>query len=864
MIFKRIRIIVRIGVFHFLKTLLANYFLRIFFFLLGIYSTSAQEYGIRFSGAQFSKDQRTGIDLNPSGYFNFRDEFELSFKLSFCPKMDRYFGYITRIIDEDNKNLDIIFYYRGLNNTSIGVIYREKLTNIHIKTDLENFCTDWKELVLKFDLKNHKLIFNFRDTTITATDISLNGRIKVLFGANEFEHFKTTDVPPMNIKDIKILEKGKIMHSWPLDEIEGASAADIINTKRAIVKNPNWIKPFYQNWKNNYKDTINGPAFTAFNERDEEIYFIGDEQLRIYSMIKNKVKILEYKNKPSSFIQGCRAFFDTSQNILVCYNIKQRNISVLDFQTLEWKEFKSGSSFPTVLWHHNKYFSAKDSALYILGGYGQYEYKNIVQRYSFRQNKWDTLKITGDTYYPRYLASLGVRKDTLFLLGGYGSISGNQIENPQSFYDLNAFSVKEKKIIKIYNFRAPVEDAAFANSMIIDKDSSVFYALTFPVLKYESYLQLIKGSLVKPQFELVGEIIPYYFQDETSFADLFYSRSNKKIVALTLLYNKNDNKTKASVFTIAYPPNTISAKDVIRQSFPIKVKYLFLSMIIFSGFITGFWFYRRLKVNRRNQAQQVLVELFTEEAQAEVEEEKLTYKNTILFFGEFQIYNRNSVDITNKFSPLLKEIFLLIWLNSLQDHIGVSIEKLTELFWVDKENKSAINNRAVNIAKLKYLLEEIDSCNLTRGTGYWKIVFDDHIIYNDYVVCHKVMSLKKNISKNQIMDVINITSKGPFLENLNYEWLDEFKDNITNSIIDTLVTYGLSFDVKNDPDLILNLANAVFKFDIVNEEAMILKCKALIASGKHSIAKNTYSKFLKDYYALYSISYEKSYSVITK
>jgi len=55
-------------------------------------------------------------------------------------------------------------------------------------------------------------------------------------------------------------------------------------------------------------------------------------------------------------------------------------------------------------------------------------------------------------------------------------------------------------------------------------------------------------------------------------------------------------------------------------------------------------------------------------------EEKDYDLNSILFFGGFQIINRDGIDITSKFTPLLKELFLLIFLNSIKDK-GISILK---------------------------------------------------------------------------------------------------------------------------------------------------------------------------------------------
>jgi len=239
-----------------------------------------------------------------------------------------------------------------------------------------------------------------------------------------------------------------------------------------------------------------------------------------------------------------------------------------------------------------------------------------------------------------------------------------------------------------------------------------------------------------------------------------------------------------------------------------------------------------------------------------------TRKYHIVFFGGFQVYNKHFEDITSWFSPLLKELFLLIFLYSFKNNKGVSSEKLTEILWYDKSEKSAKNNRAVNIAKLKGFLEEIGSCELSKKTGYWKISFEDSQIHSDYFDFLNITSSKKNLTKQKVIQLIEISQKGGFLVNAHYEWLDEFKAQVSDRIMDTFVEYGQKADIKAEAEFIIHLADCIFNFDIVNEEAMILKCKAQYCLGKHSHAKATYDKFCKEYQGMYNQEYDKAFTDI--
>ena len=51
----------------------------------------------------------------------------------------------------------------------------------------------------------------------------------------------------------------------------------------------------------------------------------------------------------------------------------------------------------------------------------------------------------------------------------------------------------------------------------------------------------------------------------------------------------------------------------------------------------------------------------------------------------------------------------------------------------------------------------------------------------------------------------------------------------------------------------------IFYFDPVNEEAAILKCKALSSLGKHSLAKHTFESFMKEYKVIYGEDFKKDF-----
>jgi hypothetical protein len=159
-----------------------------------------QEYGLGFSGAEAVKDKRTKLDLNHEAYYSFRDDFELSFNMRLRPTIQTHFGYVARILDKNGQNIDII--YNGPESHSLQIIYGQELTSISLPGNYPGLSQRWTEIRLKIDLKDKSLRLSLPDTSLVETDVNFNGRVKILFGANSFEDFKTSDVPAMNLNTI--------------------------------------------------------------------------------------------------------------------------------------------------------------------------------------------------------------------------------------------------------------------------------------------------------------------------------------------------------------------------------------------------------------------------------------------------------------------------------------------------------------------------------------------------------------------------------------------------------------------------------------------------------------------------------------
>ncbi len=331
--------------------------------------------------------------------------------------------------------------------------------------------------------------------------------------------------------------------------------------------------------------------------------------------------------------------------------------------------------------------------------------------------------------------------------------------------------------------------------------------------------------------------------------------------------------TEVNIHKIKYPPLPLTEEELPEEEGKNLLFWIILVgagviAIAVSALFIVRWVKQRSPAEIDNEAQPETPEETSATTTVQKQEpvyaqaEKTTRSSSIFIFGGFQVIDKNGGDITSSFTPLLKELFLYIMLNSLTHNKGVSPKKLYEVFWFDKSEQSARNNRAVNIAKLKLLLSQVGDCKKSKETGYWKFTFYNEEVYIDYRHFLHLMQQSSPLQKPSMKDLLNIIKDGPLLSNINAEWMDEFKAETSNDVIDRILAYVRQNEQKDDPEFLIHLANATFYFDLANEEAMIIKCQLLVKLGKHSLARNAYTRFEKEYQTLYGENYSNNFQQV--
>lgn len=867
-----------------------------FFFLTGngLGQTTSQAYGLQFSSHETVPEKRTSLVLTGKEPICFSKQLDLAFDLNFLDDHITYFGYIFRLINDKGQNIDLLYDQKSAN---FRVVAGENFTDISFQLNDEQLKRDWNRVEFSIDASG-KLSCRLAGSRqgSAAQEWHSNGIplksncFTLVFGSCNEHNFVSRDLPPMRLRNITLKEDGELRNAWPLSESSGPVATDSLGGRNGTVENAVWIKPKHEVWENAATLITPGRPSFAFDPVNETVYIVTADTLYSFTARGLKLSAQPLAAPHSNLLPGNQSIVDKSTGTLYNYYPDQKEMAVYDTLKHAWDlNFSKGDV--TEYWQANS-FITKNKYLYIIGGYGQLKYKNTIQRFNLLTRVWDTLPHQGDFLAPRYMSALGTTPstDTAYIIGGYGSREGDQMLSPHYFYDLLLYDVPNNRFKKIYTLPEPPSPFVFGRSLVLDANRQNYYALVFSNDRFNSQLQLIKGSLQKPEYISLGSPFPYAFNDVRSYADLYYCKKTSQFLAVTLYTNKEKNSTELHIDHIDFPVNETVATPAPAPD--NSWKYITaVAGLVALGAAALSWLYRRKKkavvraanstavkpnglpvetmVPQPGNEQEEVPNLLQEEEETAPLMEQLEEgeagvpRSTIKLFGQFDVTTAGGQQLTRQFTPLLKELFLLIVIDSLRYHKGVPAEKMNELLWHNKDVKDAKNNRAVNLAKIKNILEKLEGCTISRETGAWKFEFDAaivHIDFSDYLqLFQKPAELLTATDTNKLL---RICSAGAFLEQTYYEWLDPLKAEVSNFIVEALLQCNTQLEPGRHREKSIAIANAIFQFDELNEHALRIKCKTLIALGRHTLAKITYDKFSSKYKEIYGSAFAENYQAI--
>jgi two-component SAPR family response regulator len=813
-------------------------------FLISIQALNAAaptQYGLTFKAhAVIDRDSRTSLDINDGASFDFPEGFSMEFDLKLMPAYLAY-GYVFRMISDDKSSFDLI---TNLNLNKLNFVLIEssnELYNIEFKTAIPQ---QWVKIKIALKDNSIRCAVDSISQTIPITLPSLK-HIKIYFGSNEHPVFHTTDVSPMTVRNLILRNsQGKPVRYWRMDKHGEKEVYDEIANRKALVKNGIWDIDRHLKWTKVTEIPLpEKNAQIACDSVQARLFIATSDSLMEYAIETNRITAWKTKKgAPVKTLGGSQMIYDYKSNRLISYSIMHPNLLYYDFAQKEW----SGDFIEDLppIQHHNRFIDPETDRLLVFGGYGMHTYHNDLWLHSLNESgEWRKYDYS-HCITPRYLSAIGYWGDgKLIVMGGFGSLSGKQEEYPQSIYDVNEIDFRNNRCRKIGQLSGIKEPLAFGHSMIIEKPNRKLYALTYNNGKYHTHISLLSLNMETMEYSFQGDTIPYHFLDTESFCDLFLHRRTATMYAVVLHKGENTDDC-LQLYSLAYPPLKMS--DVL-QTRPDKVindnSYILITIAVLLLFALGAVVYLRKRKNKASESASAV----QRNTGKFIETRKTS--STIFLLGGFQVFDKNGNDITDSFTPNIKAIFLFLLLNTLKDK-KITSEKLDETFYLGMDKLSAMNNRSVNITRLRVILENLGDVEVLNKSSYWHIHLGEDIVcdYGEAITLLRRISNSKTVcNKADIQHILKLVSGGLLLPNLNYVWADDYKSEYTDLINDVLMKAVIQPEIRNDNKLLQQIANVILLHDSLDEDAIRLKCLALFNMGQKGAAKQCFDKFYAEY-----------------
>ncbi len=232
--------------------------------------------------------------------------------------------------------------------------------------------------------------------------------------------------------------------------------------------------------------------------------------------------------------------------------------------------------------------------------------------------------------------------------------------------------------------------------------------------------------------------------------------------------------------------------------------------------------------------------------------------NAVFLFGEFRISDKHGAPIAPRFSPKLRELFLLILLYTIENQKGITTAELTEILWPGVDKEKAANSRGVNFNKLRKIVAAIEGLEIQFEGTYWKVIIDSPC-YCDYLELQTVFGGSRNPDYSQLLQYFSIVKRGKFLQDSGYEWLDSFKGRMANEVIDLLFQLTTMLNKDKHAIILEEISRRILSADDMNERALYMEISFLMKNGKENVAKYTFNNFCSNHEKFYGEAYPDNF-----
>jgi len=823
--------------------------------------------GLHFYSYTVDKDKRTGLNLTPDKPLTLLHEFTLTFDFKIRAGESNY-GSFFRIIGNDSINIDLIsnFYYDQL----FLVVGQQTVIQFSIN-EIPDFSYDtWMNIELMANLQENQLHLSINGYSKSGIyPLRSLKKFRVFFGRHQYKDFITTDVPPFNLKNIRIFDdKKQMIRNWQMTRHGQSFVLDECSHAKATVINALWEIDNHAYWKQLTTFTLASPfryPQITFDSKRKKIWIAKNDRVYMYDITSGLTEEIKSDYGFPSVIGNNQILYDPVRDQLLSYEFEKNRLNRFDFQLQQWSSNENTNTGPMFA-HHSKYYDATNRIIYTMGGYGFHQYSAFLQKYSEEKQQWEHTDLF-DYIPPRYLASMGKWNDSLLLyFGGFGNISGKQYELPHNFYDLYSINMRTAEVQKLWKIESVAKDFTNSNSLVFNEKNQTFYTLSYSNFDYQTQIYLHEYMLNAPEFRILGDSIPFWFTDNGSYCDLFKPDDESELYAIASYSNEKTNENIIAIYSIAYPPLSVSETLQIQKN--SSKSNLFLIAGIVSGMLVFAWglLYGIKQIKRKKNGNSISQTLTFDTKQTNdlnpVQEIQNSIYPSIQLLDNFQMMDNQNMDISNKYSPTTKLVFFLLYFRTLSKNKGITSKELQRILWPDKNYSRAAKNQNVYIYKLRLLLMDVGNMQIICENNFWMI---DSLVYSDYEQVMNTVSIiqtNNEWDKEMLRQMLQIAKKGKLLPLFENEWLDKYQTEYSNILIECLSKVVALPAINNDWSLLLDIADVILIQDSLEESGIKLKCKALLNLGRKRQAYQCYRKYVEEHIQFVAASPELTFEKI--
>lgn len=821
---------------------------RILTFILLFVTLQSSAQGLMFNGMESSIDERTSYDVFSSRKQKFTDVLKIEFSLSMYLPSD--FGYILRIKNNEDERIFNLLYSGVEWDRECPFRLNEEGKSTIIKTDIPHDYIEmgkWMDVVLEFVMAEGKVTLKIDDYIYeTSIDpISSIWRPVINFGKSDY----MIDVPSMAVRDLTISD-GRKKFVFPLNESEGEEVNEIKGKTYGVVNNPQWLMHKSYKWDEVASFSSQSRAGVNYDRFRKNLVYYNRDSIYIYDFISKETRARKFEScSPVNPYLGT-SFVNPADSLLYVYEPYVENgepaistLAAYDPDDNSWV-VKSCSTLPIRFHHHSSYLDEKRKRFVIFGGFGSMIYNGDFYSCDLNDYQWqkDTLP-SGDRIYPRYFTSLGYSpsEDALYIFGGMGNESGEQIVGRHYFYDLYRLDLSTGVNAIIWGKDLVLdwreENMVPVRNMVLHDGG--FYTMCYPEFHTNSYLQLFYFDIESATYSKLCNKIPIRSDKMSTNANLYFDQ-DLRLLILTVMESPDDVQSHLRVYALSFPPLTDAEYLAASRKSHVWVSVL-VSLLLVLAVVSIIYSKARHGSSEERGTLAILGR------KRYLVDQK---PNSICLFGGFSALDVNGNDVPFPYQQ--RKMLCLIIKYSLDD--GISSVRLSKIMWPDKSEDKVKNSRGVAINHLRRLLDNFDGVSLVCENGHFKLQ------YSDSFSCDWMELRKESLKEHPDMEkVMPIVSRGKFLPFIEDPVFDSFKEKTESMLINMLSAELIRCYERRQYVNVLDLADVIFHTDSLNEQALICQLNSLVRLKRAEDALVRYSAFVKEYNAMYDAEYEHDF-----